>query len=80
MFKIFFDELELPKPHFYIGVGSGSHAEQTACVMIGFEKIPRKEKPDMIIVVGDVNTTIACSLTASKLNIGVANVEGDLRR
>ncbi len=79
MSKVFFDDLELPKPHFYLGIGSGSHAEQTARVMIEFEKILIEEKPDLVIVVGDVNSTIACSLTAKKLHIPVAHVEAGLR-
>ncbi|MGE5683287.1 MAG: non-hydrolyzing UDP-N-acetylglucosamine 2-epimerase [Bacillota bacterium] len=79
MSKVFFDELELPVPHFYLGVGSGSHAEQTARVMMEFEKVLTEERPDMIIVVGDVNSTIACSLTASKLGIKVSHVEAGLR-
>ncbi|HVO75049.1 MAG TPA: UDP-N-acetylglucosamine 2-epimerase (non-hydrolyzing) [Ignavibacteriaceae bacterium] len=79
MSKIFFDDLELPYPDFYLGVGSGSHAEQTARVMIEFEKILLQEKPDIIIVVGDVNSTIACSLVASKLNVKVVHVEAGLR-
>jgi len=79
MSKIFFEDLELPKPDYYLGVGSGSHAEQTAKVMIEFEKILIDEKPDLIIVVGDVNSTIACSLTAAKLHIKVAHVEAGLR-
>jgi len=79
MSKVFFDDLELPKPDFYLGVGSGSHAAQTAKVMIEFEKVLLKEKPDLVIVVGDVNSTIACSLTAKKLNIKVAHVEAGLR-
>ena len=79
MSKVFFDELELPKPDFYLGVGSGSHAEQTAKIMIEFEKILLQEKPDLVIVVGDVNSTIACSLAAVKLNIKVAHVEAGLR-
>lgn len=79
MSKIFFEDLELPQPDFYLGVGSGSHAEQTANVMIKFEKILIEEKPDLIIVVGDVNSTIACSLTASKLHIKVVHVEAGLR-
>ena len=54
MSKVFFEDLELPEPEFYLGVGSGSHAEQTANVMIKFEQILLKEKPDLIIVVGDV--------------------------
>jgi len=79
MSKVFFDDLELPHPNFYLGVGSGSHAEQTAKVMIEFEKILLEEKPDLIIVVGDVNSTIACSLTAAKLYIKIAHVEAGLR-
>lgn len=79
MSKVFFDELELPTPDFYLGVGSGSHAEQTAKVMVEFERVLIKEKPDLVIVVGDVNSTIACSLTAAKLGIKVAHVEAGLR-
>jgi UDP-N-acetylglucosamine 2-epimerase (non-hydrolysing) len=79
MSKIFFNDLELPLPDFYLGVGSGSHAEQTAGVMIEFEKILLNEKPDLVIVVGDVNSTIACSLVASKLGIKTAHVEAGLR-
>ena len=79
MSKIFFEDLEMPKPDFYLGVGSGSHAQQTANVMIEFEKVLLTEKPDLIIVVGDVNSTVACSLVASKLNIKVAHVEAGLR-
>ena len=79
MSKVFFEELEMPHPDFYLGVGSGSHAEQNANVMIKFEKVILKEKPDLIIVVGDVNSTVACSLVASKLNIKVAHVEAGLR-
>lgn len=79
MSKVFFEDLELPKPDFYLGVGSGSHAEQTANVMIKFEKILLEEKPDLILVVGDVNSTIACSLTASKLHIKIVHVEAGLR-
>jgi UDP-N-acetylglucosamine 2-epimerase (non-hydrolysing) len=79
MSKIFFDELGLPQPAFYLGVGSGSHAVQTANVMIEFEKVLLKEKPDLIIVVGDVNSTISCSLTAKKMHIEVAHVEAGLR-
>lgn len=79
MSKVFFQDLELPEPDFYLGVGSGSHAEQTAKIMIEFEKILITEKPDLVIVVGDVNSTIACSLTAAKLHIKVAHVEAGLR-
>lgn len=79
MSKIFFDELELPRPDYYLGIGSETHAIQTAKIMIEFEKILLKEKPDLIIVVGDVNSTIACSLVASKLSVKVAHVEAGLR-
>ena len=79
MSKVFFEDLELPQPDFYLGVGSGSHAEQTANVMVEFEKILIQEKPDMVLVVGDVNSTIACSLTAKKLHIKVIHVEAGLR-
>jgi UDP-N-acetylglucosamine 2-epimerase (non-hydrolysing) len=79
MSKIFFDELGLPKPDFYLGVGSGSHAVQTAGVMVAFEKILLEEKPDLVIVAGDVNSTIACSLVAKKMHIPVAHVEAGLR-
>lgn len=79
MSKIFFDELQMPKPDFYLGIGGGSHAEQTARIMIEFEKILIKENPDLIIVPGDVNSTLAASLVASKLHIPVAHVEAGLR-
>ena len=79
MSKIFFKDLGLPEPDFYLGVGSGSHTEQTAKTMLEFEKVLLKEKPDLIIVVGDVNSTVACSLVASKLNIKIAHVEAGLR-
>ncbi|MFZ2322066.1 MAG: UDP-N-acetylglucosamine 2-epimerase (non-hydrolyzing) [Ignavibacteriaceae bacterium] len=79
MSDIFFDQLKLPKPDFYLGVGSGTHAEQTGKVMIEFEKVLIDTKPDLVIVVGDVNSTIACSLTAKKLHIKVAHVEAGLR-
>ena len=79
MSKVFFEDLGLPKPDFYLGVGSGSHTEQTARTMIEFEKVITKERPDCIIVVGDVNSTIACSLVAVKMGIPVAHVEAGLR-
>lgn len=79
MSKVFFEDLGMPMPDFYLGIGSGSHAEQTAKVMIEFEKVLLSEKPDLIIVVGDVNSTVACSLVASKLNVKVAHVEAGLR-
>ncbi len=79
MSKVFFIDLEMPQPDFYLGIGGGSHAEQTAKIMVEFEKIVLAEKPDLVIVVGDVNSTIACSLVASKLGIKVAHVEAGLR-
>jgi UDP-N-acetylglucosamine 2-epimerase (non-hydrolysing) len=79
MSDIFFKELEIPQPQYNLGVGSGSHAEQTAKIMMEFEKVCTAETPDLIIVVGDVNSTIACALTAKKLGINVAHVEAGLR-
>ena len=77
--SVYGDSPELPKHDFYLGVGSGSHAEQTAKVMIEFEKVLLQEKPDLVIVYGDVNSTVACALTAVKMNIKVAHVEAGLR-
>lgn len=79
MSKFFFDDLGLPVPDVYLGVGSGGHGEQTGKVMIEFEKIMRGNKPDVVLVVGDVNSTIACSLVAVKMGIKVAHVEAGLR-
>ncbi|MGC9472203.1 MAG: non-hydrolyzing UDP-N-acetylglucosamine 2-epimerase [Bacteroidales bacterium] len=79
MSKIFFEELELPHPDFYLGVGSGSHAEQTARIMTGFEKVLLVEKPDLVVVPGDVNSTMAASLVASKMGIPIAHIEAGLR-
>jgi UDP-N-acetylglucosamine 2-epimerase (non-hydrolysing) len=79
MSKVFFEDLRMPKPDIHMGVGSGSHAEQTAKVMVGFEQVCLKEKPDLVVVVGDVNSTLACSIVASKLWIPVAHVEAGLR-
>jgi len=79
MSKVFFDQLDLPKPAKDLGVGSGGHGEMTGKIMIEFEKVCLEWKPDMVIVVGDVNSTIAASLVARKLFIPVAHVEAGLR-
>jgi len=79
MSKIFFKELEMPRPDYYLGIGGGSHAEQTAKIMVAFEKILLEQKPNVVIVPGDVNSTLAASLTAIKLHIPVAHIEAGLR-
>jgi UDP-N-acetylglucosamine 2-epimerase (non-hydrolysing) len=79
MSSSFFEDLGIPRPDIDLEVGSGSHAEQTGKVMIEFEKVCRSEKPDLVIVVGDVNSTMACAVTAKKLWINVAHVEAGLR-
>jgi UDP-N-acetylglucosamine 2-epimerase (non-hydrolysing) len=79
MSDAFFGDLDLPKPDVHLGVGSGSHAVQTAAVMEKFEAVVLQEKPDWVIVVGDVNSTIACALVCVKLGIKVAHVEAGLR-
>jgi UDP-N-acetylglucosamine 2-epimerase (non-hydrolysing) len=75
----FFQDLRLPKPDIYLDVGSGSHAEQTGKVLISYEKTLYDQRPDWVVVVGDVNSTMACTLAASKLGIKVAHVEAGLR-
>ena len=79
MSDIFFTQLELPKPDFFLSIGGGSHTEVTAKIMLAFEKIVESEKPDLIIVVGDVTSTLACTLVAIKMGIPLAHVEAGLR-
>jgi UDP-N-acetylglucosamine 2-epimerase (non-hydrolysing) len=79
MSKVFFDDLGLPRPHINLEVGSGSHAVQTALIMQRFEPVVQRERPDAILVVGDVNSTIACGLVAAKLLVPLVHVEAGLR-
>jgi UDP-N-acetylglucosamine 2-epimerase (non-hydrolysing) len=79
MSQAFFEDLELPRPDFFLDTGSGSHATQTAKIMIGFEEVCEVERPDLVVVVGDVNSTLACSIVAKKQGIKVAHVEAGLR-
>ena len=79
MSQAFFEDLELPEPDFFLDAGSGSHATQTGKIMSAFEKVCVEEKPDLVIVVGDVNSTLACSIVAKKQMIKVAHVEAGLR-
>lgn len=75
----FFEDLDIAHPKYFLGIGSGTHSQQTANIMIEFEKVLDKENPDMVIVVGDVNSTLACTLTAVKKNIPVSHIEAGLR-
>ncbi len=79
MSAVFFDELGMPQPDVFLGVGSGSHADQTARIMVAFEQVCLDRPPELVIVAGDVNSTLACALTAAKLGIPVAHVEAGLR-
>lgn len=79
MSQVFFEELDLPHPDVYLGVGSDTHARQTARIMIAFEEVCQRYQPDLIIVVGDVNSSLAAAITASKLSIPIAHVEAGLR-
>ena len=75
----FFSDLKLPPPDLHLGVGSGSHAQQTASVMLAYEEACMADRPDLVVVVGDVNPTVACALVAAKLHITVAHLEAGLR-
>jgi UDP-N-acetylglucosamine 2-epimerase (non-hydrolysing) len=79
MSQTFFDTLNIPPADIHLGVGSGSHAEQVANTMIAFEKVLIDEKPDWVVVVGDVNATLACSVTAKKLHVKCCHIEAGLR-
>jgi UDP-N-acetylglucosamine 2-epimerase (non-hydrolysing) len=81
MSDVFFQELEIPKPDIHLGVGSGSHAVQTARIMEAFEKVLQDDRPDWVVVVGDVNSTLACTVVAAKMSppVPVAHVEAGLR-
>jgi UDP-N-acetylglucosamine 2-epimerase (non-hydrolysing) len=79
MSDVFFEELGIPKPDHHLGAGGGSHAQQTAKVMVAFEELCQAERPAAVVVVGDVNSTLACSIVAKKLGIPVAHVEAGLR-
>tara|TARA_Y100000768_G_C23935995_1_gene662564 strand:+ start:376 stop:1458 length:1083 start_codon:yes stop_codon:yes gene_type:complete len=77
--KIFFKQLKIPKPHINLNVGSGSQADQVGSIMSKYEKVLLKKKPDLCVVVGDVNSTMACAITAKKMNIKVAHIEAGIR-
>ncbi len=79
MSEAFFKDLSLPDPDFFLNAGSGSHANQTARIMVSFEELCLQEQPELVMVVGDVNSTLACSVVAKKLLISVAHVEAGLR-
>ncbi len=79
MSQTFFDALNIPPPDIHLEVGSGSHAEQVGNTMIAFEKVVMEEKPDWVVVVGDVNATLACSVTAKKQHVKCCHIEAGLR-
>lgn len=79
MSRMFFDELGIPQANINLGIGSGSHAFQIGNTMIEFEKVLQNEKPDWVVVVGDVNATLACTVTAKKEHIKVCHIEAGLR-
>lgn len=79
MSDAFFQDLGIPEPDYYLNAGGGSHSDQTAKIMVSFEKVCSDEKPDVVLVVGDVNSTLACSIVAKKMLLKVAHVEAGLR-
>jgi len=79
MSQTFFDALNIPAPDIHLGVGSGTHAEQVGNTMIAFEKVVMDQKPDWVVVVGDVNATLACSVTAKKQHVKCCHIEAGLR-
>ena len=79
MSRVFFEDLELPEPDVHLGTGSGTHAQQTARIMLAFEGYLLRARPQMVVVVGDVDSTLACGLTAAKSDVPVAHVEAGLR-
>lgn len=79
MSEIFFRDLNLPRPHYELNVGSGSHAYQTAQIMMGFEEVLLQERPDWVLVVGDVNSALGCAMDAAKLQIPIGHIEAGLR-
>ena len=79
MSDVFFEELGIPAPNHHLDCGGGSHAEQTAKIMVEYEKLCLDDMPDIVVVVGDVNSTLACSIVAKKLNLQVAHIEAGLR-
>ena len=79
MSEVFFRELGIPRPDINLGVGSGTHAVQTAGILTSFEAVCSREKPDWVVVVGDVNSTMACTLVCAKMGIRVAHIEAGLR-
>ncbi len=79
MNAVFFDELGIPAPDLFMAAGGGTHAEQTGKIMVGFETLCIEARPNAVLVVGDVNSTLACSIVAKKLGIPVAHVEAGLR-
>jgi UDP-N-acetylglucosamine 2-epimerase (non-hydrolysing) len=79
MSDVFFADLGLPAPDYHLGVGSGSHAQQTAAIMVAFERVLEEAQPDLVLVYGDVNSTVAAALVCAKLRVPVAHVEAGLR-